>query len=278
MMLLSSLLFAVMSMLVKLAAAQGVPSSEAAFVRLASGMALVGALKRSGAISLETRRVGMLVTRGLLGSAAMLLFYASITGTRLANAALLNYTYFVFGPLFCVLFLRQRLSPRAAVAFPIALLGVWVVLDPRFGGFRWGDAAGLLSGVLAGGSIVTIRELRRTESSFTILWYFCLVGSIVAAVVALPHAVWPTPRGATLLLGVAVAGTAGQWLLTEAFRSCTVAGGGLLSLTTVLYTAILGHAVFGEPLTARFAWGGGLVLAAAAWLIREEQRTAPLPE
>jgi drug/metabolite transporter (DMT)-like permease len=268
----ASFVFAVMGVLVKLAAAQGIPAAEAAFGRMLFGLALVAGLRRVGAVRLETERRGMLITRGLLGVVALLFFYASLGGTSLANATLLSNTYFIFGPIVSAFLLRERPSARSAVAIPVALAGVWIVINPQLGGVRWGDVAGLLSGMIAGFSIVTIRDLRRTESSLIILWYLCLVGSVVTAVLMLEGAVLPTAPQLLLLLGIAGLGTFAQLLLNYGFKDCSVAAGTLLSLTTILHGMLLGHWIFGEPLTARFAWGGALVLAGAGWSSWSEAR------
>lgn len=103
-------------------------------------------------------------------------------------------------------------------------------------------------------AVTSIRELCRTESADAILTAFCAFGVLTSGLLA--ERSWVLPRGSALLLlaGVGATATRVQLLMTAAYRYCSVALGGLLSLVTVILAALVGFLFFGEPITFRGCW------------------------
>src|SRR5262249_39919759 len=163
-----------------------------------------------------------------------LMFFGALTQTELGRATLLCYTYVLFSALFSALALQERLRPGALVALLLSIVGVGLITGTRPAGIGRGDTMGLLAGLTGGGAITSIRELRKTETAYAILVVFCAFGLATSLLMA--REPWVLPRGGMLwaLGGIAVFGTAGQLLMTAAYRYCSVAAGGLLSLVTVV--------------------------------------------
>jgi drug/metabolite transporter (DMT)-like permease len=269
-MILAAVLFAAMGPGVRIAAQGGVPPAESTFVRFATGLVVCLLLARAGVINLQVRRPALHIVRGLCGSVSALLFFVSVSQIPLAKATLLCFTHVIFSAIFGVFILRERLRPGAALALGTALAGVALVTGANLTGIGPGEATALLSGLLGGAAITSIRELRRTETAYSVFATFCIFGVLTSLAMPLVIASepWSVPRGFTLLAvaAVAVLATAGQLLMTAAYRYCSVALGGLLSLLTVVLAAPLGLLFFDEGLTVTTMAGSVLVLGAAAYL------------
>jgi drug/metabolite transporter (DMT)-like permease len=272
-MLLSSVVFAMMGVLVKSVDREGVPAAESTFVRFAAGLALVGLLARSGVVRVTFQRRRLLLVRGLFGSVSAVLFFQSLGLTSLARATLLSYTYVIFSALFSAIWLRERLGPGSLLALAVAIGGIAMVTGARFTMVNSGDLVALLSGLLGGIAITSIRELRKTESASSIFAAFCAAGMVTSLLMS--RGAWLIPRGSTLaaLGGVALLATGGQLLMTAAYRYCSSALGGLLSLLTVVLAALAGFAFFHEAVTIRTAIGAALVLGPASYLTVAEARS-----
>jgi drug/metabolite transporter (DMT)-like permease len=273
-MLLSSVLFAIMGVLVKLAARDGVPAAESTFVRFVAGLVTVWLLSRSGVVRIAFHRRGLLLVRGLFGSVSAVLFFQSLAHTTLARATLLGYTYVIFSAFFSAIWLRERLGAASLLALAGAMGGIMLITGARFTSVNAGDLIALLSGLLGGIAITSIRELRKTESAYAIFGAFCAAGILTSLLMA--HDRWRALHGSTLLVlvGVALLATGGQLLMTAAYRHCSVALGGLLSLVTVVLAALTGLLFFAETVSLRTFLGTGLVLGAAAYLTVAEARSA----
>ena len=270
----ASFLFSLMGVATKLAAqpgsgSSGLPAPEIALVRYAAGVAFLLVISRiASAPLLGSDRPGLL-WRGIYGGIASTAFFISLHLTSLTHATLLNSTNVVFASLFAITALGERLSLISSAAILAALAGVGLVTQPVVGHIHVGDAIALFSGVLAGLAIVQVRRLRRTETSFSVFFYFNLVGLPVAlAALLFSHAaiIVPTLRQAPILMAVAVTSVGGQLLMTYGYKELPAAQGSLLILTSVVLSAALSHLVFHDLLTIHTLLGGLLILVSAAAL------------
>src|SRR5262249_55961749 len=128
------------------------------------------------------------------------------------------------------IWLREPLGPGALLALAGSIGGVTLITGAHWTMVNRGDLIALLSGLLGGIAITSIRELRKTESAYSIFAAFCAAG-VVSSLLMIQGA-WQFPRGGALpaVAGVAFVATAGQLLMTAGYRHCSVALGGLLSL------------------------------------------------
>ena len=262
-----------MAVFVRAAGYHHIPGSETTLVRFVFGLATVLAMHFLGLTRIVIRRPGWLVARGITGALAILFYFLSLSAavgsgaTTLTNSVLLGNSYFVFAPLFGALLIRERLRRISLVPVLAALVGIYLVVNPTFGGIRTGDLYGLGSGIMAGLAIVTVRELRRTEPATVVFFSLCSFGIIIAGVtLAVQRPVALDGVGWAILAGMAATSTAAQLILTHAFRYVRAGEGSLIAMTTVIYSSLAGILLFHEPFTARFAAGAALVMASAGYL------------
>ena len=69
------------------------------------------------------QRRGLLITRGLLGSAALLCFFEAIDRLPLASATVLQYTYPTFTAVAALLLLGEQLRRRIVIAVLLGWTG-----------------------------------------------------------------------------------------------------------------------------------------------------------
>ena len=270
-MFLSAFLFAVMGLCTKAAhspiSGRPLPASEVALIRFAFGFLIMLPLHgRSGINLLGIDRTG-LATRGLSGAFAVTFYFLSLHNTSIAHAMLLNYASIIFAPIFSAIFLKERFAPKAIAATAIAIAGIALVCRPGVGGMNLGDVYGLLSGILAGSAITSIRRLRRSETAWSVFFYLCLVGVPVAALTCLLQPlVVPTGIGCLILLGMGASSVAGQLLMTYGYRYVNAGEGSLISLSQLIYSVAAAAMWFGEPLVPATLVGGALILASVLWM------------
>ncbi|MEK6815441.1 MAG: DMT family transporter [Nitrospirota bacterium] len=244
-----------------------VPPVELAFFRSFGHALIILVLAGVGTIALSIGNRRLLLWRGLFGGAAVVLYYMAICRIGAGPATLLTYTFPIFATLFSALFAREPLTPKTGGALGVAVGGVGLILGHEGLGISLGDVMGISAGIFSGAAISTVRELRKTDSAWSIFFYFAAVGSVMTAP-ALPFTspVWPGFIGFVGIGAIIVTSFGGQILMTYAYRWTTAAEGSTVSLLTSVHAAVLGAAFFGEPITPRLVVGGALVIAAGAWL------------
>ncbi len=282
----ASLLFAVMGVCVKLAAAH-YSAGEIVLYRSLVGLALMTATLRWRGISWRTHVPAMHFWRSISGATALCLWFYAIGGLPLATAMTLNYMSSVWIALFllggAVLLTPERggtarLDLRLVAAVLAGFAGVALVLRPTIAQDQlWFGVIGLASGLIAATAYLQVTALGRLgEPSERVVFYFSITGAIFGATIALlgggfaAHSV----HGLVLLLAIGLLATAAQWMMTREYGTGATLGIAALQYMGIAFSFVLGLWVFDDRLTLMSAAGMALIVAAgvAATLLRPPAR------
>lgn len=210
---------------------------------------------------------------GVADALNVLLFFAAYKLT-IAVSVLAHYLAPVLVAIAAPIFLHERLTRRSVAAIAVSFGGLAAMLVPAGGAFLSGVV--LRSAMLGAGSaafyasnVVVNKFVTETYStSETMFWHGVVATPLLAAFV--PPAAWVAldPRAAFFLAVAtvgpgALAGMAFVWGL----RRMPAAHASTLTLLEPLVSIVLGALVLGEPLGARAAVGGLLILAGAAMVM-----------
>lgn len=269
----SALIFGAMAVVVRISGREGIPGSETTLIRFVFGLVTVLAFGLTGKASLKLNRIPLLVARGVIGGAAILFYFLSLAAAKgpdaipLTNSVFLGNSYFVYAPLFGALFIRERICPGTAVMVVVALVGLYFIADPNFADLRAGNLYGFLSGLLGGLALVTVRELRHTESAASIFLSLCVFGALAGLIAMIAEKpVWPDSFGWLLLFVIGVVSTIGQLLMTYAMRFTRAGEAGVIQMSAVIYASAAGVIWFDDPITTKVILGAILVLASATYI------------
>lgn len=281
----SSLCFAGMGVCVKASTAR-LPFLVAVLFRSVVGLLPMVAFRRWMGASYRPRQHGLLFLRSAFGFAAMCCFFLAIEWLPLSTATVLNSS----SPVFVVLLSWVVLEERAATAvLPLVLAafaGVALLVSPEFGEFGGEVAVGLLSALLAAMAYVTIKRLSATESPGTIVLWFGIWSSLLAAG-ALVLAVtlgWTDlsleqvvaevgePVELLLLCGIGVLGTLGQVFLTSSYARERASVVSPFQYLVPVFSYGFGLGLFGETASLERLGGGAIVIAASVGVLRVSRR------
>lgn len=263
--LLSSFLFAVMGVFVKLASPY-VSANEIALVRFVIGIILSLVLAGAGRVSLAASHKNLLVARGVFGGLAVVFFFTAIEKGTLTNATVLNNTYPIFATIWAAVYLKEKIKPAIILPLVASIAGIVLLTHPDFREIRYGDIFGLISGLLAGFSIVIIRKLRQTESAWSVFFYLSIFGAAFSGAAAIPDFKIPEPEIAGYIVLAGVLGTVGQVIMTSAYKYSTASLGSVLSMSTAMFAAVFGVFFMGEMLTITESAGALVILISSAYL------------
>jgi len=250
-----SALFVVAAALVK-AIARDIPVMEIAFFRsLVASIILLPMLRRHGGLqALRTRRPWGHVVRVLAGFSSMVTLYYGYGTLPLATVTALSFAMPLVLSILSIPMLGERVGPLRALAVVTGLIGVLVMLRPWQQFAHDADALPLIPviAVLAGVfgwaiAMISIRQMgAQGERSVTIVLWFSLGCSALAALLSIP--VWVTPSATTLLgvIGVGAVSTIAQLVMTEGYRSADSALVAPFEYGAILYTTVLGAVIWGE--------------------------------
>jgi drug/metabolite transporter (DMT)-like permease len=243
----AALLFGVMAILAKGAAAR-IPGPEIAFIRFVIG--LIACAAAATRIRFAASNWGGLFWRGAFGGGAVLCYFLAIQHLTVGMATLLNYTAPVFTAIWAWLFLGERISATTLLALATTTTGVGLVMVANAppGKLALGpwQLVGVLSSVLSGAAVATIREVRKTDGPWEIFAAFCVGGALFTGIPAARHWVTPTSNEWALVVGVGVTSVIAQLMMTYALRDLPAAVAGVLFQLTPVSTLVLGRLIYDE--------------------------------
>jgi drug/metabolite transporter (DMT)-like permease len=232
------------------------------------------------------RDMALLVVAGAFFAGDLFCWHWAITLTSVANATL----FANFAPLFVALgawlILRERVPPVFFVALAIALAGTVMIvgadfsLDPRN---VIGDAVGLVTAAFWGAYQLTVKRLRRSFSTASVMAWTSLATSAFLLPMALlsgDEMLAASASGWLILLGLAALSHAGgHGAIAYALAHLPASFSSLAILVEPVVAAGLAWMLLAEPLGPLQAAGGALVLSSILVAHRMIGRTAaPVPD
>ena len=227
---------------------------------------LVPLYLRHGIAPLKTRRHGMHLVRGSMNAVVTLSMFTGFSMIPLAKAAAFSFSGPLFSTLLAVLLLGEVLRLRRVVALVFGFTGALVIMRPGWIAIDAGSLYMLLGAATWGGATIVVKILVRTEASTTIVMYMSLYASAFALIAAIP--VWQMPD-ANQFAWLAALGACGNLTHICFAQSLKVADVSLvlpLDFMRLIWSAIIGYAIFAET-PVIWTWLGGIMISSAATYI-----------
>ena len=271
-------LFTIMGAFAKEASTR-IPFVEMMFFRSALALPVVFAMVYRGNAwgTLRTKRFPGHVLRALSGTAAMGCGFYALSVLPLAEQVALTYTSPLFVTLLAIPFLGEKVGIHRWAAVLLGFGGILIMAVGQ-GAIAAGAASVVLIGTIAAVSngffsaitTLLVRGLSSTETSTTIVLWQSVLMTLMTGL-ALPF-VWVTPTGPEwlLLLGVGLFGGIAQVMITEANASAQVSALGPYSYGAILWSMLLGWAVWGDIPGISTLLGAALIVAAGLYILHRE--------
>ncbi|HNS32240.1 MAG TPA: DMT family transporter [bacterium] len=271
----SSFIFSIMSFLIKYASY--IDSYKTTMFRFSIGMAILGTLAITRKIELDFTRPILLVFRGICGGIAVFLYYWSISNIGLARGTIISHLSTVFATILSIVVLKERISLVKAVFIAVAFCGLYLMIGSEAAGvIKSKDFIAILGAVFSGIAYVIIKKARETESAYSVFFAQCAIGFWLVMIPANLVPVKMGIGGGLILLAIGITATAGQLMMTYAYKFSTVSTGSLISMLTPVFNLILGIAVFRESFTSREFAGMLVVLVSCYMVIMADDYTRKL--
>jgi drug/metabolite transporter (DMT)-like permease len=258
----SAFLFSIMGICIRYAS-QTVDNYTIVFFRNFVGLILfLPLIMKQGTSFVKTEKLWMHTWRSLVGLAAMYGFFYAIAHLKLSNAMVFTYSSPIFIPLIAWLFLKERITKAMLMAAALGFLGVFCVAKPDQGLWNWVSAIGLASSLLASMAFVTVRALTKTEPPERIVFYFCLIGSVLSAIpmfwVWRPYAL----KELFFLIAAGILANVSQIFMSHAYRLAPAGQIAPVNYMAIIFAGIWGFFLWQETPDFYSLFGFGLILLA----------------
>lgn len=261
----------IMVALIKLAYDRGIHFGEIVFWRqfITLPILLVWALMAGGIKLLATKRPGAHAKRGLYGTVGMVLNFAAVIMLPLAEATTINFSAPIWAVILSIILLKEKVGIWRWSAVLAGFAGILVITQTGDGRIPLNGALVALAGAFMVALIsIQVRDLASTERPQAIVFWFAVVSTVLAApfmfFVAEAHP-W---QDWLLLLGIGLAGTWGQLMITAALRFGKVSSVIVMDYSAIIWATLLGFVLFAALPPFTTLLGAPLIVAAGiiiAW-------------
>ena len=272
-MLAAVLLFALMDAGLKLLSSQYPPLQVAALRGLSSlPLVTLWVLATVPAHSLLRVHWPLHLLRGALGIAMMAGFVYGLRTMPLSTAYAITFVAPLLVTAMAGPLLKERVGAGRWIAIVIGLVGVWVILRPTGEGMLTGGGlAILIAAICYALGAVTVRMLAQRDSTQAMVFWFVVLLSLGAWLLALPAWKPLQPAHGWIIAGVGISGSLAQVALTEAFRRGEASLIAPLEYTALVWGVLLDVALW-SVLPDGVTWiGAGIIVASGLYLLRREK-------
>jgi drug/metabolite transporter (DMT)-like permease len=279
---LSALLFAVMSVLVRYLGDR-YPVGQVVFFRSAFAIlpvvviyALRGELEAAVRTGQPFRHVG----RGLTAVGAMFCNFSALARLPVVDATAISFVAPLITVALSALILKERVRIYRWTAVIVGFSGVLVMLAPHFDIERSaanavgtaGALLGLLGACFSAGSTIQTRALTASETTSSIVLYFSLICALAGLLTWPLGWVEPTWQEFAALVTIGICGGLAHIVLTESYRLAPASLVAPFDYTSMLWALMLGFVVFGEVPSVLVFIGAGIIAAAGLFVIWRERQ------
>ena len=227
----------------------------------------VAAFAASRGISLKVNDHRTMLLRCIVGLIAMILYFTALGRIPIGQAVTLQYT----GPLFVALLsgriLAERVSASVASLVLTAFAGIVLIISPEVGTLDPNALLALGSGFFAALAYMYVRELRKTDSPATVIFWFAAFSVVGSVAQSAPQILELDSNTIAALIGIGIGAGGGQVGITMAYHKANAAWVSAFSYLTVLVATFYGFTFFGESLSVADWIGGALVVGSGIALV-----------
>ncbi|WP_343123252.1 DMT family transporter [Hoeflea sp. IMCC20628] len=241
---------------------------------IALPFAIMIAWKMGGGAALRSHRPLAHFLRGGLWVGATFLFFTSITYMGLAEATALVFVAPLFITALSALFLREQVGWKRWLAVLVGFAGVLIAVRPGSSTFQTVSLLPIATAFVYAVLMLSARWVDSRESVWTLLLYMTGTGAAISLFIV-PF-IWNPVRPEDLWLFVAVAifGTAGMTMITQAFRLAPAVVVAPLDYSAIIWATLLGWLFWNEIPDALTFVGAAVIIASGVFIIWREHRVA----
>ena len=219
----------------------------------------VAAFAASRGISLKVNDPKTMFLRCAVGLTAMILYFTALGRIEIGQAVTLQYTAPLFVALLSGSVLREKVDPAVALLVVTAFIGIVLIVSPNLSTVDPDALLALGSGFFAAMAYMYVRELRKTDSAATVVFWFAAFSVVGSMIQAAPDLVSLDTKTLAALVGIGIGAGGGQVGITMAYHKANAAWVSAFSYLTVIVATFYGFTIFNETLSMA-DWIGGLLI------------------
>lgn len=239
---------------------------------IALPFAFLVALRMGGAGALRSHRPAAHLLRGVLWIGATVLFFTSLMHLPLAEATALVFVAPLFITAISALFLGEVVGWRRWLAVIVGFIGVLIAIRPGGAAFQPVSLLPIATAFVYALLMLSARWVDSRESVWTLLLYLTGTGALLSGLLVPFFWTAIRPEDVWLFVAIAVFGTAGMTMMTQAFRLAPATLVAPFDYTALLWATALGWLVWNEIPDSATLIGAAVIVASGVFIILRKRQ------
>lgn len=229
-------------------------------------------LLRQGAASFRTTRPWSQLTRGLVHTVSLALFFFALPHLALADVTAIMFTTPIFVLIGAALVLRESVSAARWGAAAVGFGGVLIVMWPHLGGSGSAVWSLVMLGAspLFAASFLMNKSLTRHDSPTVIVMWQNVTVTLFTFPLAIPHLHALTPTQFGVFVACGFLGTVAHLCMTRGLSIADISAMQSVRFLDLIWASVLGLILFDTSPTVTALVGGAVILASTIWIARRE--------
>ena len=225
-----------------------------------------------GPAALRSHRPAAHLLRGALWVGATIMFFTSFKYLALAEATALIFVAPFFITAISAVLLGEEVGWRRWLAVVAGFLGVLIVIRPGGAAFQPISLLPVATALVYAVLMLSARWVDRRESVWTLLVYLTAASALLSALIV-PF-VWVPVRDEDLwrFAAIALVGTAGMTMMTQAFRLAPAVVVAPMDYTGLLWATLFGWVFWRETIDGMTVLGAAVIVASGVFTILRERK------
>jgi drug/metabolite transporter (DMT)-like permease len=234
-------------------------------------MGILAPLALRRPLLLVASRPALQLLRGVCILGSGLFFVAGLARLALADATAIAFASPLLVTALSIPILREQVGFRRWSAVALGFVGVLIVIRPGSGVVGLAALLPLLSAACWALALVVTRRMAGTDQPATTLVYSTVIGLALSSL-ALP-VIWQAPSlaEAAILAAMGLLGAIGQYLFILGLTRGAASLLAPFSYSQIIWSTLLGFAVFGTVPALWTGWGAALIVASGLYIAHRER-------
>ena len=208
--------------------------------------------------------------RGLVGIAAMSLFFISLRYVPLIEMQTISYSSVFFISILSIFFLGEKIGYRRVIAIIVGFIGVVIILKPGVNLVSNYSVLPLLASIFLSMAVIILKKILLTNNNILSVWTFTLFATLFSLFFFNNDWIWPNNFDLVLLIASGILGFVAQLCLSKSFQLADASVLAPLDFTSVIWAFLIGYIIFGEFLSREVLLGGPLILLSVGYIFYRE--------
>lgn len=210
--------------------------------------------------------------RSVFGTISLIFTLATFIALPMADATAFVFTSVLFVPILAFFFLSEKVGRFRIFAIIVGFIGIIVMVNPTGNVNTLGVFLGLSTAMLHAILQVILRHIGKSDLPLTTIFYFVGGGMLLTAPFMPFFGKIPNLADLPFLLGLAVAGTAGQVFITNALRFAETSTVSIFNYSGIIWATAFGWFIWGDWPAPTIWIGGTIVIACNIFIVWREAK------